>query len=324
VLVPLDDLLATARVVSLPLATPFRGITHREAVLFRGPLGWSEFSPFLEYDDEESSAWLAAAIEFAYEQPPAAVRSRIPVNATLPAVRPDQVGDILARFGECRTVKIKVAARGQTLADDIARVAEVRQVLGPTGRIRVDANGAWNLDEAEHAAHALAPFDLEYMEQPCESVDELVQLRERIAWMGIPVAADESVRKADDPLAVARAGAADLLILKVQPLGGITACLRILEQTGLPGVLSSALETSVGLAMSLYCAAAVPALDYDCGLATAALFAADVAEEPLIAVDGMLDVRRVTPTADTCAADPDRRQWWLDRLGRCHTILSEC
>jgi o-succinylbenzoate synthase len=323
VLVPLDDLLATARVVSLPLATPFRGITHREAVLFRGPLGWSEFSPFLEYDDEESSAWLAAAIEFAYEQPPAAVRSRIPVNATLPAVRPDQVGDILARFGECRTVKIKVAERGQTLADDIARVAEVRQVLGPTGRIRVDANGAWNLDEAEHAAHALAPFDLEYMEQPCASVDELVQLRERIAWMGIPIAADESVRKADDPLAVARAGAADLLILKVQPLGGIAACLRILEQTGLPGVISSALETSVGLAMSVYCAAAVPALDYDCGLATAALFAADVAEEPLIAVDGMLDVRRVTPTADACVADPDRRQWWLDRLGRCHTILSE-
>jgi o-succinylbenzoate synthase len=196
-------------------------------------------------------------------------------------------------------------------------------LLGPTGRIRVDANGAWNLDEAEHAAHALAPFDLEYLEQPCASVDELVQLRERIAWMGIPIAADESVRKAEDPLAVARAGAADLLILKVQPLGGIAACLRILEQTGLSGVISSALETSVGLAMSVHCAAAMPTLDYDCGLATAALFTADVTDEPLVAVDGMIDLRRVSPGAGARAADPDREQWWLDRLRRCHAILSE-
>jgi o-succinylbenzoate synthase len=319
----LDDIIATARVVSLPLATPFRGIRHREALLFEGPLGWSEFSPFLEYDDAESSRWLAAAIEFAHTSPPPLLRSRVPVNATLPAVAPEQVAAVLARFGECRTVKVKVAERGQSLADDIARVAAVRSLLGPTGRIRVDANGGWNVDEAEHAAHALATFDLEYLEQPCASVAELAELRERISWMGIPIAADESVRKAEDPLAVARAGAADLLILKVQPLGGIAACLAILNETGLPAVISSALETSVGLSMSLHAAGAMPTLEFDCGLATASLFAADVTDEPLLPVDGTIEVRRVEPQSGACPATPDRELWWLDRLARCYAVLEQ-
>jgi o-succinylbenzoate synthase len=319
----LDELLATARVVSLPLVTPFRGIRHREALLFHGPSGWSEFSPFLEYDDVESSRWLAAAIEFAALTPPALVRSSVRVNATLPAVPPEQVAAVLDRFGECRTVKVKVAERGQSLADDVARVAAVRSLLGPTCRIRVDANGAWNVDEAEHAAHALAPFDLEYLEQPCATVAELAELRERISWMGIPIAADESVRKAEDPLAVARAGAADLLILKVQPLGGITACLAIEHETGLPAVISSALETSVGLSMSLHAAAAMPTLEFDCGLATASLFAEDVTAEPLLPVDGVIDVRRVEPLTGVCPAAPERERWWLDRLARCYAVLEQ-
>ncbi len=322
VLPPLAELLDTARVVSLPLATRFRGVDHREAVLFRGPQGWSEFSPFLEYDDVESSAWLSAAIDFAFASPPTAVRTTIGVNATLPAVGVTEVARVLERFGESRTVKVKVAETGQVLADDVARVAEVRRFLGAQGRIRVDANGGWNVDEAEHAARALAPYDLEYLEQPCASVAELAELRERIAWMDIPIAADESVRKAADPLAVARAGAADLLVLKVQPLGGIAASLALASAAGLAAVVSSALETSVGLSMGLHLAAALPDLEFDCGLATAALFTHDVTTQPLVAVDGTIELRRVEPDSTAVAASPERDEWWRARLTRCYNLLA--
>ena len=196
------------------------------------------------------------------------MRSEIRVNATVPAVAAASVPDVLARFDGCRTAKVKVAEPGQRLADDVARVAAVRQALGPEGRIRVDANGGWNVDEAEHAIHAFAEFDLEYAEQPCASVDELAELRRRVKYMGIPIAADESVRKAADPLAVARAGAADLLVIKAQPLGGVRRALAIVAEAGLPAVVSSALDTSVGLSMGLALAAALPELDYDCGLGT--------------------------------------------------------
>ena len=190
------------------------------------------------------------------------------VNATLPAVPASEVAGVLDAFAGCRTVKIKVAEPGQTLADDIARVAAVRAHVGPEGRIRIDANGAWNVDEAEHAIHALAEFDLEYVEQPCATVEELALVRTRVKYMGIPIAADESVRKADDPLAVARAGAADILVIKAQPLGGISAALRIVADAGLPAVVSSALETSVGISMGLHLAAALDTLEFDCGLGT--------------------------------------------------------
>ena len=202
-----EDLLAGARVVVLPLATRFRGIDRREALLLEGPEGWSEFSPFTEYEDSEASTWLAAAIADGWQPRPAALRNRIGVNATLPAVPPDRVESVLARFGATRTVKVKVAEAGQTLADDVARVRAVRAHLGPEGRIRLDANGGWNVDEAERAAHALAGFDLEYLEQPCASVEELAELRSRLHDWQLPIAADESVRKATDPLRVARDGA---------------------------------------------------------------------------------------------------------------------
>ena len=246
---PLADLLSTLRVVSLPLATRFRGIDTREAALFEGPEGWTEFSPFVEYGDTEASTWLAAAIDFGWMPQPAPLRSEIPVNATVPAVPAASVPQVLARFDGCRTAKVKVAEPRQRLADDIARVRAVREVLGVEGRIRVDANGGWNVDEAEHAIHALAEYDLEYIEQPCASVEELVELRRRVKYMGIPIAADESVRKAADPLAVARAGAADLLVIKAQPLGGVRRALEIVRDAGLPAVVSSALDTSVGLSM---------------------------------------------------------------------------
>lgn len=321
----LDDLLATARVVSLPLVTRFRGVDQREALLLEGPEGWTEFSPFVEYDDAEASVWLAAAIDFGWRPQPSARREVVPVNATVPAVDAPGVAAVLARFDGCRTAKVKVAERGQTLADDVARVRAVRASMGPEGRVRIDANGGWNVDEAEHAVHALAEFDLEYVEQPCASVDELAQLRERIADWDIPIAADESVRKAADPLAVARAGAADLFVVKAQPLGGVRRALEIVTETGLPAVVSSALDTSIGLSMGAALAAALPELDYDCGLGTASLLAADVTTAPLRPRGGTLPVGRVEPDAallEAHAASPERRAWWLARLERCRALLS--
>jgi O-succinylbenzoate synthase len=319
-----DELIASMRVVALPLVTRFRGITVREIALFTGPAGWTEFSPFLEYDDAEAALWLAAAIEYGWDTAPTPVRDRIPVNATVPAVSEGDVAEVLARFPGCRTAKVKVASTDQTLAEDVARVRAVRAALGAEGRIRVDANGSWTLDEAERAIHALAEFDLEYVEQPCETIDELVELRTRIKYLDIPIAADESVRKAEDPLAVARTGAADLLVVKVQPLGGIRRALAITTEAGLPVVVSSALESSVGIAMGVHLAASLPELEFDCGLATAGLLAADVVNSPLVAVDGYLPVGRVEPDQGLLtahAASPERVQWWADRVHRTHALL---
>ncbi|MBW8762105.1 MAG: o-succinylbenzoate synthase [Microbacterium sp.] len=318
----LADLIGSARVVSLPMATRFRGVDTREALLFEGPEGWAEFSPFLEYEDAEAATWLAAAIDFAFRTQPAPLRDRIPVNATVPAIEASRVPEVLARFAGCRTAKVKVAEPGQTLADDIARVRAVREAMGAEGRIRIDANGLWNVDEAEHAVHALNEFDLEYVEQPCASVEELADLRRRVKYMGIPVAADESVRKSSDPLAVARAKAADLLVIKAQPLGGVTHALQIVTAAGLPVVVSSALDTAVGLSQGAALAAALPSLEYDCGLGTSSLFLDDVAE--LRPVDGSISADRVTPDAaalERLAASDERRDWWLERLTRCHQVL---
>ncbi|MBN9632682.1 MAG: o-succinylbenzoate synthase [Actinobacteria bacterium] len=320
----LDELLGTARVVQLPMRTRFRGITLREAVLFEGPEGWTEFSPFVEYDDEEASAWLHAAIDFGWRAQPTPLRELIPVNATVPAVAAEAVVTVLDRYPGARTAKVKVAEPGQTLADDVARVRAVRDRLGPEGRIRIDANALWNVDEAEHAIHALAPFDLEYVEQPCATVEELAEIRARTRYMDIPVAADESVRKASDPLAVARAGAADLLVIKAQPLGGVHAALRIVAEAGLPVVVSSALDTSIGIAMGARLAAAVPALDFDCGLGTVAMFEEDVAVDPLVPVDGAIRVERPEVSAtqlDRLSAPADRRDWWLERVRRCYRLV---
>jgi O-succinylbenzoate synthase len=321
----LTDLVSTARVVRIPLATTFRGIDFREAVLFEGPRGWSEFSPFLEYDDTEAATWLAGAVSFAYDPEPVRLRDSVSVNATLPAVGTGEVDEILDRFGPCRTVKIKVAERGQTIEDDVERVAATRARMGPAGRIRIDANGGWGVDEAEHAIHALAHYDLEYVEQPCASVPELADIRHRVKHLGIPIAADESVRKAADPLAVARAGAADILVIKAQPLGGISAAQRIVASAWLPAVVSSALETSVGISMGLHLAAALPTQEFDCGLATVALLESDVTNSPLIPEHGELEVRRVIPDAamlQRLAASTPRTEWWLERLERCYAIAT--
>lgn len=324
---PLETLLAQAHVVRLPLRVRFRGVTEREAVLLRGPAGWGEFAPFPEYDDREAARWLAAAVEAAWLGFPDPVRASVPVNATVPAVTPDEVPSVLARYDGCRTVKIKVAEAGQLLADDVARVEAVRLVVDPDVRVRVDANGAWSVAEAGAAIRALAPYGLEYVEQPCRTVEELAELRAGLARAGLPVAvaADESIRKVSDPLRVRDLAAADVIVVKVAPLGGVRAALRIVAEVGLPAVVSSALDTSVGIAGGVALAAALPALDHACGLGTVELLAGDVCPDPLVPRAGQLPVRRVEPDPallDRWAAPPDRAAWWRARLSRCHAVLS--
>ncbi len=305
--------------MSIPMRVPFRGVTHREALLLEGPAGWGEFSPFLEYGDEEASRWLAAAVEAATQGWPAPVRSSVPVNATVPAVA--DVAGVLARFPGCTTAKVKVAQAGQSLDDDVARVASVRALLGPEGRIRVDANGAWSVAEAVTALRELGGFGLEYCEQPCASVEELASVRTRV---DVPIAADESVRKATDPLRVARAGAADVLVLKVAPLGGVASALRIAQECGLPVVVSSALDTSVGIRAGVALAAALPVLPFACGLATTSLLSGDVVDASLDGHGGTLPVGDLQVSRDLLeqwAAPADRRDWWLARYARCLALL---
>lgn len=323
---PAADLLAAATVVSLPMALRFRGVEHREAVLLHGPAGWGEFAPFPEYGDEESARWLAAAVEAAWGAWPAPVRDAVAVNATVPAVPPDRVAAVLARYDGCTTAKVKVAEAGQTLQEDLARVAEVRAVLGPAGRIRVDANGRWTVEQALEALTAFAHHDLEYAEQPCATVAELATLRRELARRGVdvPVAADESVRRAEDPLRVARAEAADILVMKVQPLGGIHRCLELAEEAGLPVVVSSALETSVGLSAGLALAAALPQLPHASGLATASLLTGDLVRESLLPAGGEIPLARPRPETELLqrhrAGETLERDWEL-RLAQCAALL---
>jgi O-succinylbenzoate synthase len=309
------------RVLSIPMRTRFRGITVREVALLEGPAGWGEWSPFLEYDDAVAAPWLRCAEEAAAGDPPDPVRTRVPVNVTVPAVGPEQAHAIVLRGG-CATAKVKVAEPGQRLADDEARVEAVRDALGGTGRVRVDANGAWDVDDAVRAVAALdrAAGGLEYVEQPCASVEELAVVRRRVA---VPVAADESIRRAADPYRVRELEAADIAVLKVQPLGGVRACLRIAEDIGLPVVVSSALETSVGIATGVALAAALPELPYACGLATVQLLTDDVTGRSLLPVDGELpvEVPRVDEEAlDRLAAAPDRVAHWEARLAAVRAV----
>src|ERR1700678_661144 len=281
-------LLQGLRAFAIPMPVKFRGVTVREGALIQGPAGWGEFSPFAEYGPRECARWLASALESANEEWPAPVRDRIPVNVTVPAVGPELAIKIVSGSG-CRTAKVKVAERGQSEAEDIERVEAVREALGPDGKIRVDATGGWEPVQALRMLRQLARFGLEYAEQPCATLDELAELRRHI---DIPVAADESIRKAADPLRVRAAGAADIVVLKVQPLGGVRAALQVAEACGLPVVVSSAVDTSVGLAAGGGLAAALPELAYAGGLATMSRLAGDVTGDPLTQTGGELPVRR--------------------------------
>ena len=301
------------------MRTRFRGIEVREGVLLRGAAGWGEWSPFWDYDDTECGPWLAAAREAADVGWPAPLRHLIPVNVTVPAVGPEAAAAVVAASAGCRTAKVKVAEPGQSEGDDIARVEAVAAALaagGPDGRVRVDANGAWDVDTAVRRIRLLdkASGGLEYVEQPCATVEELAAVRRKV---DVPIAADESIRRAADPLRVRELDAADIAVLKVQPLGGVAVCLRIAEQIGLPVVVSSALETSVGIAAGLALAAALPELPYASGLATLSLLTGDVTANPCTVVDGALAA--VRPGVDLTAEDFPRADAattarWLARL----------
>jgi len=322
----LSEVLESLHVVRIPMRVRFRGVMEREAVLLQGPAGWGEFAPFLEYDDAESARWLAAALEAGWQGWPVAQRSSVPVNATVPAVPADEVAAVLARYDGCTTAKVKVAERGQQLADDVARVAAAREVMGPAGRIRVDANGGWDLEQAREALTRLARYGLEYAEQPCASVEDLARLRTALARGGteVLVAADESIRKASDPLRVAREGAADVVVVKVAPLGGVRAALAVARACGLPTVVSSALDTSVGISAGVALAAALPELPFACGLGTVELMAGDVAVPSVVPRGGSLPVAaaEVDPLLLVrWAAPAERRDWWVDRVRRCWEVL---
>lgn len=308
----------------VPMRRRFRGVTERTGVLLRGPAGWGEFSPFPEYGPVYASRWLAAAVAAATTPFPPAVRERVPVNTTVPAVDPATAHGLVAASG-CTTVKVKVAEPGQELAADVERVAAVRAALGPTGAIRVDANAAWDVETAVLAIARIsrAAGGLEYVEQPCRTLEELREVRRRVA---VPLAADESVRTAEDPLRIAGLDAADLIVVKVQPLGGVARALEVVAAAGLPAVVSSAVESSVGLAAGVALAAALPELPYACGLGTATLLASDVTDRPLLPRDGHVDVRRVAPEAallEQHTPDPDAAGELLERFALAASHLDE-
>lgn len=352
-----EDLIDEVHVLRLPMVTRFRGITEREIALLPGPDGWAEFSPFTEYGTEEASRWLRAALEFAglppgdrASRPTAGSASRptagsaaeeepqtVAVNATLPACPAEEVESVLARYGHVGTVKAKVAEHGiDSLADDLARLRQFRRIL-PDTTLRLDANAGYSLAEAQRACTEFADFDLQYFEQPVVGVEDMARLREELADRDLPIvlAADESIRKAEDPLRVAALGAAEVIIVKVQPLGGIAAGRSVIDACGLPAVVSSALESSVGLAAGARLAAQLPRTDRSrallgdspaCGLGTVRLFASDVVADDagMRPVDGFVPVTRIAPDPDrlqSLAVDPGRFDWWARRLQQCWSRL---
>lgn len=318
------DLLESMRVFALPTKTNFRGVTLREVALIKGEYGWAEFSPFLEYDDRESSRWLASAFEAATQPRPARVRESISVNGTIPATNDKNVIDALVdSYNGVTTYKVKV---GDNLSEDIVRLARIRS-LGRNIKIRIDVNGLWSVKDALTNLYAfyeeVGPF--EYVEQPCATLDELRELKSSI-HIPLKIAVDEVIRKSEDPFALNLEGAADIVMLKVQPLGGINRSLAIAQHHKLPIVVSSALESAVGINYGLELAAAISNLDFDCGLATGSLLAADIAELPII--EGKIAVTDLEPDLDRpdiqqYEVAPDRLEWWKNRAMRAAEFIHE-
>lgn len=298
----------------------FRGITNREIVILKGER-YSEWSPFVEYQDAEAASWLRAALSFANDPLPITYREVIPINATLPAVHPGAIQEVLERFGKFDTVKIKVAQQGEGLDQDLARIRKVHE-LYPAAKLRLDANGGYQLADAKRLVENLEGLPIEYLEQPLATVPELAEFRDWLSGRYL-IAADESIRKTLDPEAVITARAADILMLKAQPLGGISAALEIAGM-GVDVVVSSALESSIGISQGAYLAAAIPNLKYDCGLGTVNLLAEDVTSDSLVPKDGLLEVREVEPDFDLLEklkASDERTAWWEARLERCLELL---
>jgi len=303
----LDSILGSLRVVALATKTDFRSVTSREVALFEGTHGWGEFSPFLEYNYNESVPWLTSAIEAAFVPGPVALRSEIIVNATLPALNNAQeIESLLDSYPGCSVIKVKV---GTDALKDLERLAIIRE-LRPDAKIRIDVNGLWDVDQATSFLNTVG--DIEYVEQPCATVEELRELKKRT---DVKIVGDEVIRKAANPFAVNLSGAVDILMLKVAPLGGITRALEIAEHHQLPVVVSSALESAVGISYGLQLASAIPSLNFACGLGTGSLLAVDVAHLPI--KDGKIELDDVRPESailNKLAVSNERLNWWKNRI----------
>lgn len=312
-----QQLLETLRVIALPTKTNFRGITVREVALFKGEYGWGEFSPFLEYDDAEASHWLASAIEAATTPRPQLFRTSVAVNGTIPALNDKtKIEELVNSFPGVETFKVKV---GQNLSEDIARLAMIR-VLRPKAKLRVDVNGLWSVEDALRNLYTYYEHigPLEYVEQPCATLEELRELKSKIK-IPLKIVGDEILRKAENPFEIDLTGAVDYLMLKVQPLGGIKRAHAIAEHHKLPIVVSSALESAVGINYGLTLAASFEEMNFDCGLGTGSLLAQDVAHLPI--VDGKIEITEFEPQLDGLDVAPDRFEWWKNRIMRCEELL---
>lgn len=306
-----QQLLDTLRVVALPTRTNFRGVTVREVALFQGSQGWAEFSPFVEYDDQECAAWLACAIEAATVPKPHLYRTHIAVNGTIPALN-DQADleRIVNSFPGVNCFKVKV---GSDVSDDLHRLEVIRE-LRPNANIRIDVNGLWNVDEAEMFLNSVG--EIEYVEQPCATIEELRELKKRI---DVKIVGDEVLRKSNNPFEIDLSGAIDFIMLKVQPLGGIKKAHALAEHHNLPVVVSSALESAVGINYGLILAASFENMNFDCGLGTGSLLAKNVAELPI--VDGKIEISDVKPALDGLDVSADRFEWWKNRIMRTAELL---
>ena len=306
-----QQLLNTLRVIALPMKTNFRGISVREVALIKGSHGWGEFSPFLEYDDAESAPWLASAIEAATTPQPQLYRSSVAVNGTIPALNdPEDLARMVDSFSGVNTFKVKV---GNDLAEDLARVNVIRQVQ-PQAKIRIDVNGLWSVDQAEEFLTLVG--QIEYVEQPCATIEELRELKSKTS---VKIVGDEILRKAPNPFEIDLTGAIDYLMLKVQPLGGIQRAHALAEHHNLPVIVSSALESAVGINYGLMLAASFKEMNFDCGLGTGSLLAADVAHLPI--VDGKIEISQFEPQLDGLDVAPDRFDWWKNRIMRTAELL---
>ena len=306
-----QQLLDTLRVIALPMKTKFRGITVREVALIKGPHGWGEFSPFLEYDDAESAPWLASAIEAATTPKPKLYRTSVAINGTIPALNDKKkIEELVNSFPGVETFKVKV---GNDLAEDLARVNVIRN-LQPQAKIRIDVNGLWSVDQAE--AFLSAVGDIEYVEQPCATIEELRELKSRTS---VKIVGDEVLRKAANPFAIDLTGAIDYLMLKVQPLGGIKRAHALAKHHNLPVVVSSALESAIGINYGLTLAASFEEMNFDCGLGTGSLLASDVAHLPI--VDGKIEITEFEPQLAGLDVASDRFEWWKNRIMRTAELL---
>ena len=306
-----QQLLDTLRVIALPTKTNFRGITVREVALFKGEYGWAEFSPFLEYDDAEAAHWLASALEAATTPRPQLFHTSVAVNGTIPDLNdPSQLKKIVDSFPGVKTFKVKV---GSDLAADLVRVNTIRE-LQPQAKIRIDVNGLWSVAQAEEFLNSVG--EIEYVEQPCSTIEELRELKRKTS---VKIVGDEILRKAVDPFDIDLTGAVDYLMLKVQPLGGIKRAHALAEHHKLPIVVSSALESAVGINYGLTLAASFQELNFDCGLGTGSLLAQDVAHLPI--VDGMIQITEFEPALDGLDVSAERFEWWKNRIMRTAELL---